>query len=108
MLAGLRTTEGVMQKQERKEWAEEDHLEKAHREALGENGKRDWVQEAAERDLCQQCGEGPASRCREAQSCREAVAALHARQRQQERDEGWPNADSPWLLSDERRAWLGL
>ena len=71
-------------KADRIAWAKADELNSIHREALMENAKRDWVKEAAEKNLCPACGEWPYERCRDNKSCGVAILALHARQRAQE------------------------
>lgn len=75
-------------KADRKRWAAEDEMSSVHREAWQENRKRDWVAQAAREDRCHACGNSPASRCRDANSCSEAVAESLERRRREDPGDG--------------------
>ena len=71
-----------------------------------ENEKRDWVAQAEREDRCPVCGCPGAQRCRENDSCAEAMMAEHARARAVE---GLPSPPAgAMVLTPERREQLGL
>jgi hypothetical protein len=94
-------------KADRKRWAAEAHVNKAWREALGEDRKRQWVARAVREDRCPSCGEAPAQRCADNGNCMEAVLELHARQKAAEGSPPSPPAGA-CVLTPARRAQLGF